>query len=383
MTGANPPQEARYRVDQSYLWNYQHAPPPSDPPPSLAPVPGDWRFCGVPVDSPLGVAAGPLLNGDWCLHYARLGFDVVTYKTVRSQPRDCYPEPNLTFVSTQAMTGREPEVPESEQPTNSWAVSFGMPSQSPDVWQKDVSRTRELLRELAGPMGGASGPSNAPHAGGSGEPQWADRRRRSPLLSVSVVATVGPDGTFEELAEDYARCGRMAVAAGADAVEANFSCPNVSTRDGQLYQQPELAGDAARRLREAVGSTPLVVKVGHLPELDLGERLVEALAPAVDAVAMTNSVASRIRGRDGSLMFDGQPRGICGEACREASLRQVERLRRRVDQQRLSLGIIGVGGVFTAGHVRQYLDAGAEFVQLATAIMLDPRVGLQIREAGI
>ena len=41
-----------------------------------SPLPGDWDFCGLPVDSPLGVPAGPLLNGDWCLYYASLGFDV-------------------------------------------------------------------------------------------------------------------------------------------------------------------------------------------------------------------------------------------------------------------------------------------------------------------
>ena len=53
-------------------------------------MPGQWQFCGLPVNSPLGVAAGPLLNGRWCLYYASLGFDVLTYKTVRSRRRECY-----------------------------------------------------------------------------------------------------------------------------------------------------------------------------------------------------------------------------------------------------------------------------------------------------
>ena len=46
--------------------------------------------------------------------------------------------------------------------------------------------------------------------------------------------------------------------------------------------------------------------------------LLEALAPHIDAMAMTNSVATSVRAADGQLMFDGQPRGICGEATREA-----------------------------------------------------------------
>jgi hypothetical protein len=43
-------------------------------------VPGHWTFCGLPVASPLGMPAGPLLNSRWILHYAALGFDVLTYK---------------------------------------------------------------------------------------------------------------------------------------------------------------------------------------------------------------------------------------------------------------------------------------------------------------
>ena len=43
-------------------------------------------FLGHSLFAPIGVAAGPLLNGAWCLHYASLGFDLLTYKTVRTQP---------------------------------------------------------------------------------------------------------------------------------------------------------------------------------------------------------------------------------------------------------------------------------------------------------
>ena len=42
---------------------------------------------------------------------------------------------------------------------------------------------------------------------------------------------------------DYAQCARWAVESGADCVEANFSCPNVATCDGQLYQDARQARD--------------------------------------------------------------------------------------------------------------------------------------------
>ena len=94
-----------YVPTKSYRWNYEHPPQPVEVDiPSLA---GDWRFVGLPVESPLGIAAGPLLNGRWCLYYASLGFDVLTYKTVRSSARASYPLPNLLPVDCGPLTGRE------------------------------------------------------------------------------------------------------------------------------------------------------------------------------------------------------------------------------------------------------------------------------------
>ena len=355
-----PPQLPRYNVNQSYRWNYEH-PPQLDQltqiPANFPAMAGLWTYCGLPVASPLAVAAGPLLNGAWCLYYARLGFDVVTYKTVRSQFRECYPAPNLTPVTCRSLQGTERESNESSRSETSWAVSYGMPSQPTAIWQEDVRRTRSAL--AATPV--------------------SESRPHRPLLSVSVVATVDADATFEALADDYARCGRLAMEAGADCVEANFSCPNVATCDGQLYQQPEQAAIVAQQLAERLDNTPLIIKIGHLPDLSIAEQLVDQLAGSATALAMTNSVATQVRGRDGELLFDGQRRGICGEACRDASLRQVSAVREIVDRYQLPLRIIGVGGIFTANHVRSYLDAGAESVQLATSVMQQPDVALQIR----
>ena len=95
----------RYDPNQSYRWNYEHPPQPVDL--GVPSIPGSWNFLGLPVDSPLGISAGPLLNGAWCLYYASLGFDVLTYKTVRGAARECYPMPNLVPVNCGSLTGRE------------------------------------------------------------------------------------------------------------------------------------------------------------------------------------------------------------------------------------------------------------------------------------
>jgi len=335
-----------YNPAESYRWNYDHAPEPTAI--SVPPVEGDWTFCGLQVASPLGMPAGPLLNGRWILYYASLGFDVLTYKTVRSAYRECYSQPNLVPVETGPLHGNEEQLPASASMTGSWAVSFGMPSMVPDTWRRDIEWTRTSL---------------------------SDQKK----LSVSVVGTVQQGWSITDLAGDYAQCVRWAVDAGADAVEMNFSCPNVTTCDGQLYQQSDDAATVAQAVRQAAGSKPVIVKIGHVTEPDLAVLLLDALSGSVDAIAMTNSVASMVKS-DGEFLFDGQKRGICGAATRAASVAQTQLFADLVRERGETIQIIGVGGAATAEDVRQYLAAGAECVHIATAAMVNPLVGIRIRQ---
>jgi dihydroorotate dehydrogenase (NAD+) catalytic subunit len=172
----------RYDIEKTYRWNYEHVPLPVEL--EVPGVPGDWRFLGLPVNSPIGIPTGPLLNGKWCLYYASLGFDVLTYKTVHSVARECYPLPNLLPVKCGSLKGDEACVPSSTTMLGSWAVSFGMPSAAPDVWRRDIEWTRKQL-----PAG--------------------------KLLNVSVVGTYQTGWTIDDLAEDYAKCARWAVESGA------------------------------------------------------------------------------------------------------------------------------------------------------------------------
>lgn len=336
-----------YRTDETWEWNLRHAPSEPEFPPAPSSLP--YTFCGIPISAPLGVSAGPLLSGRWILHYAALGFDVLTYKTVRSVPRDCYPLPNLQPVTTGQLDGSEQEVPATDRMNGSWAVSFGMPSVAPDVWRADVAWTRERL-----PAG--------------------------KVLVVSVVGTEVSGGGIDELARDYAQCARWAVDAGADAIEMNFSCPNVTTTDGQLYHDPRAASQVASAVHAAVTPVPLIAKVGRVENDTAAAELVSALNPWLDALAMTNSIAANVRDAAGRLLFDGGRRGICGDATRTASLSQVRTFAEVIDACGAKLLLIGVGGISTATHVREYLDAGAESVQLATAAMTNPRCAQEIRE---
>lgn len=236
----------------------------------------------------------------------------------------------------------------------SWAVSFGMPSQTSDAWRKDVELARTRLSA-------------------------------GKVLVVSVVGTQDENITdshasLEHLANDFALCAEWAMQSGADGVEANFSCPNVSTADGQLFQQPASAGFVAERIRNRIGAAPLVLKIGRVGSLAEAEALLQHVGPHVNGLAMTNSIAARVTDSSGNLLFDGHARGICGDATRNASISQIALFRQILRSSQHGLDLIGVGGISNADHVQQYLAAGASSVAIATAAMINPTVGLTIRE---
>ncbi|MGE0759743.1 MAG: hypothetical protein AB7F89_02505 [Pirellulaceae bacterium] len=336
----------RYDPRQTYEWNYAHPPEPLLA--SAAPIPGRWQFCGLSVDSPLGIPAGPLLNGAWCLYYASLGYDVLTYKTVRSAERTCYELPNLQPVDATELDGALATVRVSATMDGSWAISFGMPSRAPPIWQADVEWTRRHLP--------------------------AGKR-----LVVSVVGTMQPGWSIDQLAADYARCARWAVDSGADAVEANLSCPNVETCDGQLYQHPEQAALVSAAIRNAIGTTPIILKIGPVLLTSAARALVRAVGDTATALAMVNCLPALVVGNEGPL-FAGQPRGIGGRAIRAAVVAQLARFAEATAAEGRHLPLIGVGGVSTVQHVCDLLQTGAQHVQLATAAMLDPACALRIRQ---
>ncbi len=330
-----------YDISKTYGWNYDNV-PAVQPQVDVPACPGDWDFCGVPVASPLGVPAGPLLNGRWILYYAALGFDVLTYKTVRSRQRACYDLPNLLPVESRGLDHEGSTVRPTEA-SDSWAISFGMPSKEPATWQADVERTRRAL----------------------GSKQ---------VLVVSVVASPEPGWTMARVADDFAKCARWAADSGAQVVEANLSCPNVCTQEADLYLAAEASGEIAAEIRARVAEIPLALKIGLFHHRDQAEALVRAVSPHAAAVATTNSIAAHVEGE-----FGGLRRGIGGACISRRCLEELRMLAGVIAGQGSALRLIGVGGVGTVRDVRDRLAAGAHNVQLATAAMLDPMVAIRIR----
>lgn len=346
-----------YREDRSYEWNYDHGPVFEGPWP-VVPKTKSKRFLGMPVRSRLGIPAGLLLNSRWIETYARLGYDILTYKTVRSAPRKCYPKPNWLYVpepgalaepgrGVRAVAGRDPDAARVTA-----TVSFGMPSKAPEVWMADVARARAVL---------------------------APRQ----VLIVSVVATPAQGEGERELVADFANLTAMARDAGAHVVEANLSCPNVCTAEGEIFHDARLSGKVARAMRQAAGRTPVLLKIGYLPERPQLASLLRSVSGQASGVVMVNGVPRTVLGRAGRAAFGPGRKvaGILGRGIHDlcvAAVRDAVAIR---DRQALDLEIVGVGGVATAADAAHFFDAGAAAVMMGSAPMYDPLLAVRLKAA--
>ena len=285
-----PTVEPTYRIDQTFEWNFTYGPNFNGPWP---PVPRTAMkdFFGISVASRFGIAASLLPNARWLDVYSRLGFDLLTYKTVRMKPRLCYPPPTWRFLDEKRTDALEDvDAPQwaidgvpSQPSERTVAGSLGVPSQTPEFWERDIRHCRELIR-----------PGQA--------------------LIVSLVASAGPDTTVDSFLAEFEELARRVRGAGAQIVEANLSCPNVQKREGEAYRDPELARRIGAALRRGAGDLPLLMKVGGIEDTAAMRDLLRGVDGIFDGVIMMNGLSRAVVEASGEPSFGENRRraGITG-----------------------------------------------------------------------
>lgn len=347
-----------YRLDRSFDWNFRNGPNYDGTFPKVPETPLKDYF-GIPTHSRIGVAASVLVNQRWTETYSRLGFDLLTYKTVRIHQRRCHSYPNWFFA------GEDPELlanadaavvrpaRRTGDPLHLTGVgSFGMPSRLPAFWQDDIRNTRASL-----PNG--------------------------KVLIVSIVATPQPGMTADELADEFGLLAEMVSAAGAQVVEANLSCPNVRAGEGELYQDAHMVHRVAKSVRAGAGSNPVTLKLGYIPNDDDFSAVLQAAEGLANGVVLINGVNRKVVNRDGAATF-GPGRetcGIIGQGLRPVAIDAVKRAVRIVERDRLSLKIVGTGGFGKPEDAAEFFDAGAYAVFSASGAIFDPHLAIEIKKA--
>lgn len=296
-----------------------------------------FDFLGHRVNSPIGVPAGPLLNSRWIELAGKLGFDIPTYKTIRSYAHPSHSLPNVVFVDANGKRVDAPQQLEDVTITN----SFGMPSKSPDFLLEDIGKANRSLSE-------------------------------GQVMIVSVVGTPNRGVSF---AEDFVRTAILAVEAGAKIVEANFSCPNVEKAEGILYNSPETVHEYVRLIARAIQPIPLLIKVGVFPSVHQMKSVFLAAARGGCAgICGLNSVSMQIVP---PLSEDRKTSGVCGGAIREAALAFVRDGAQIIRENKLDLVLLGCGGILAPEHFETFFEAGAQVAMSATGMMWDPYLAMR------
>jgi len=163
-------------------------------------------------------------------------------------------------------------------------------------------------------------------------------------------------------AEEFAEVGRLAVKAGADALELNVSCPHVRGTGLEIGQDPEAVAEVVREVKSAV-DRPVFVKLS--PNVaDIAEVARAAAQAGADAITAINTVrAMAIEIETARPILAGGFGGLSGPAIKPIAVRCVYEIYRAVD-----VPVIGCGGVMDWRDAVELMLAGASAVQVGTAI---------------
>ena len=312
-----------------------------------------YEFLGQKVFSPFGIAAGPLINGKFAQAALDKGFDIVVYKTVRTEKYPCHPWPNILAVKipenmvlgkkdTKLVADKDFKEPLSI--TN----SFGVPSWEPDFWQEDIKKIQKNLRP-------------------------------GQVLVGAFQRTKKEGKGAEEYIRDFVRAAGLMKETGVNAMEVNFSCPNEGTSELLCYDVKR-SGEVIRAIKEEIKDIPLVVKISYYNDSQNLEDFIKEVGPLVQGISAINTIFSEIVGKDGKPALPGRTHsGVCGHGIKSAGLEMIGRLKKLREEFGLKYSIIGVGGVMSAEDFLEYRQAGADAVMSATGAMWNPYLAKEIK----
>ena len=181
-----------------------------------------------------------------------------------------------------------------------------------------------------------------------------------------VVSVMG--FSRDELAALTARVGERDEVA---AIELNVSCPNVET-GLVMGADPAETAAAVERVRPA-SEKPLVVKLTPNAS-DPAAVAVAAQDAGAGAVSLVNTLKGMaLDPRTSQPWLGGVTGGVSGPAIRAIALEQV-----RAVASRVSIPVIGMGGIASGAHAADFLAAGASLVAVGTESFRDPAAGRRV-----
>jgi dihydroorotate dehydrogenase len=273
-----------------------------------------WDLCGLPLASPIGLAAGLDKDGEALEVWPALGFGFVEIGTVTAEPQDGNPSPRLfRLVPEKGLLNR-----------------MGFNNEGSAALAARLKRLRDAGRWPRIPVGANIGKSKVTPL------EDADRDY---LVSLERLKGL------------------------VDYVTVNVSSPN--TPGLRALQEPERLFRLVRTLVPAAGTTPLLVKLA--PDLE-PEALAEAIEGILEAGASGIVATNTTLTRPETTGRTGETGGLSGAPLWPLAR---ERIGTVISTVRGRVPVVGVGGISRADQVRELLALGCACVQLYSALVFE------------
>ena len=186
------------------------------------------------------------------------------------------------------------------------------------------------------------------------------RRLKQNYPTKIVVASI-----MGQTEEEWIRLAKMAEEAGCDAVELNFSCPQMKHKGMGSYvgQDAELVRTYTACVKNSV-SIPVIPKM--TPNIThIEEPAMACVQAGADAISAINTIKSVTMDEDAEVAGQRTISGYSGRAVRPIALRHILELAQMPEKVELS----GIGGIETWRDALEFIQLGCNNVQVCTAVM--------------
>lgn len=186
------------------------------------------------------------------------------------------------------------------------------------------------------------------------------RRLKENYPTKVVIASI-----MGQTEEEWIKLAKMAEEAGCDAVELNFSCPQMKHKGmgSDVGQNPELVKTFTACVKNNV-KIPVISKM--TPNIThIEEPAAACIEAGADAISAINTIKSITMDTDAEVAGQRTVSGYSGRAVRPIALRYVLELTKMEKRPVIS----GIGGIETWRDALEFIQLGCSNVQVCTAVM--------------
>ncbi len=172
--------------------------------------------------------------------------------------------------------------------------------------------------------------------------------------------------------QDYCKVVERLADEPVDMLEINISCPNVK-EGGIAFGQDPKAVEAITKEVKKYAKQPVIMKLS--PNVtDITEMALAAEAGGADALSLINTITGmKIDINRRCFVLANKTGGMSGPAIHPVAVRMVYQT-----AQKVSVPIIGMGGIASAEDAIEMILAGATAVSIGTANFADPKISEKV-----